>query len=669
MLDLEFTTLVLPDGETVPIVGHVAEVDDSREVTDEHGQIHGIRATATLSKVLSGVAVSTGFLDPILYSFTLAMSRSAFRIPESEIVLPAGAELHVRLEQELNVSHDFGPAAPPIARSGGEVSELTALVRTLPFRTETDRKAPSDLTNLLFIGPREAVTRAFDAAGWAATDRLDASSSYSTLRAIVENQGYREAPMSTLTLAGATPALTYAKTLDTFFKRHHARVFAAPGSYRNAPLWTASSTHDVGIGFATTSKHLIHVIDEHVDDERDKIVNDFLLTGCVDGVTMIERPWIPRDARNATGNALLTDGRIAVLQLNACESPTRADDPGTNRTAVRPHATERVARSVFLTLKDDLFRGNLIYQGYWAARLLGTAKRSGLQSTATQFVSDVSGEQFQVVRGEGTVAAPGPRTTSPTSDIPRIQGFATKLEFSFSGGPSRFGNRQFSTENVDLVVPVPGHGIVRSTVSSPTSLLDGASLAPRVTLNGRRVSHEFGYSYNTTTLSVDFVNPFTPPGAATGAAQIRQFSYNVLIHVRPNGARLRPYAAVGPGFQLVRLQEALAGSSGLFNIGFKDAGLILNAWNFGSKPALEGGGIFQPMAQYGGGVKAFVAPRFLVRADFRETLSAQPDFWTKSFPTLRSQELFGGTTLDPQPLITHGVMRHRQFTFGVGIAF
>jgi hypothetical protein len=36
------------------------------------------------------------------------------------------------------------------------------------------------------------------------------------------------------------------------------------------------------------------------------------------------------------------------------------------------------------------------------------------------------------------------------------------------------------------------------------------------------------------------------------------------------------------------------------------------------------------------GFKYQITPRFFIRADFRETLSQQPDYWTKSYPAIRS---------------------------------
>jgi opacity protein-like surface antigen len=55
-------------------------------------------------------------------------------------------------------------------------------------------------------------------------------------------------------------------------------------------------------------------------------------------------------------------------------------------------------------------------------------------------------------------------------------------------------------------------------------------------------------------------------------------------------------------------------------------GLLSAAYNFGSTPPLEGGGIFQVGFNYGGGIRYRITPRWMIRLDYRETLTSQPDF-------------------------------------------
>jgi hypothetical protein len=43
-----------------------------------------------------------------------------------------------------------------------------------------------------------------------------------------------------------------------------------------------------------------HLIDENVDRERSKVVNDLLFTGCVEAVGLAPRPRLPEHLFNAT---------------------------------------------------------------------------------------------------------------------------------------------------------------------------------------------------------------------------------------------------------------------------------------------------------------------------------------------------------------------------------
>jgi opacity protein-like surface antigen len=109
---------------------------------------------------------------------------------------------------------------------------------------------------------------------------------------------------------------------------------------------------------------------------------------------------------------------------------------------------------------------------------------------------------------------------------------------------------------------------------------------------------------------------------------------------------------------------------GWFKLGLSNIGLISAAYNFGSDPPLDGGGIFRAGFNYGGGVRYRITPRWMIRADYRETLIAQPDFWTKS-----QKEILGGIDADPGTTLTvvgpvlDGAMRQDRVTMGVSFTF
>ena len=82
---------------------------------------------------------------------------------EPEILYPSGAELLVELTAPLITSEVFPSNIPQVARTPEEREQMLRFVRALPFRTATHAgNKASDLTNLLFLGPPEAVRRALD---------------------------------------------------------------------------------------------------------------------------------------------------------------------------------------------------------------------------------------------------------------------------------------------------------------------------------------------------------------------------------------------------------------------------------------------------------------------------------------------------------------------------
>ena len=132
---------------------------------------------------------------------------------------------------------------------------------------------------------------------------------------MAEDRGYKEAPVSILFLDDRPPDLAFEKTNNTFSARHHLRIWRRPGVFGGKPVWVSSSTHDTGIDFSEENRTFIHKIDPHIDRERAKVVNDLLFTGTVKGLALVDRPSVPAKGYNATGDQILTDGRMAVLRF------------------------------------------------------------------------------------------------------------------------------------------------------------------------------------------------------------------------------------------------------------------------------------------------------------------------------------------------------------------
>lgn len=674
-IQLQFDSLRLPGNHDTPIAGRISSIDNARETVDAKDRIKGIRATASFSSVMSGIVITVSALDPMLLAFGLTSSLATFRIPESEIVFPTGTEMHFELTAPLTLTEAFSPAIPTLMTT----AELESMIKDLPFRTTTQASnMPSDLTNLVFLGSEAAVKNAFDAAGWAQTDALDARSTYGTMRSIMENQGYREAPMSTLLLNNQAPRFTYSKTLNTFFQRHHLRVFPQSATFENQNVWTASSTQDTGIGFATGQKSFIHIIDENIDNERAKVVDDLILTGCVDSVAMVKRPWVPLDAFNSTGDRLRTDGDAAVLKLNACTMPARADQSvitGEERST-RPNAPLRATRNTLLTLRSDLLRGNFVYQGYAGTKLAIEALKKPNPTTNQAQIVNYGGQQWQIVHGSKELHnVPGspvdPAEQRPTFDPLNRENepYRTFLEFSGSFGYSRFGNDKFSNQPLVIDIPLSDGSVIQFPSNALTSLRPGWNFSLASTFNApKRLAQEVGFTWNSSKLLIELQTPFSSDSLKYDA-DIRQFHYALLYHLRPNGKRFRPYLAGGGGMQFLRLTESEQKSNRYLKLAFQELNLLYSAFRFAQDPPLEGGAIFQFTANYGAGMKYHLTRRLVLRADFRETLSAQPDWWSKSYDTLRTMDSADDLFIEPGKLEKFGPLRQQRFSLGVGVTF
>jgi len=306
---LSFNKLITKDGKETPLKGRITKIDNSREVVDENGKIIGIVASETISsKMDEGLQKLSGTLGNILNTAKTVAIGSA----DASITYEPGTEMTYRVLAPFNFT---GPVEAPNLKPVDQ-QKLSQLVNAQPFQTFAENPPkPSDMTNLMFIGSQEVIEKAFTAAGWVQGAELTKMSGFQTFRAIAGQGGYKEAPMSILRLEDEAPAMTWQKGLNTFAKRHHLRIFKRPDTFEGKPVWVSSSTQDTGIEFSNDNHTFIHKIDPRVDRERGKVVTDLLFTGEAESFVMIDRPAVPKKSMNATGDDLLTDGKMAVVIL------------------------------------------------------------------------------------------------------------------------------------------------------------------------------------------------------------------------------------------------------------------------------------------------------------------------------------------------------------------
>ncbi|MFN8008501.1 MAG: LssY C-terminal domain-containing protein [Terriglobia bacterium] len=316
ILLIEFQEWVDSAGNKGKLSATLFQVDNAREMVDENGQISGILGSETISSKLDKGLENLAQHHAGLAELLEAAKKTVMKEPDTEISYGPGVEMTLKLAQPLKLSKPMTSPSQPVLQPIPDLPALSLLVNSLPFQTRAVKPPKdSDITNLMFLGSKEQLESAFKEAGWSTAEALNSKSELETIRAVAEDRGYKEAPMSMLLLDGKAPDLVYQKQNDTFAKRHHLRIWQRPEAYQGETVWVSSSTHDIGIDFSAEDRTFIHKIDPHIDLERKKVVNDLLFTGKVKSVEYVERTKVPKEGNNATGDKLLTDGKMAVILL------------------------------------------------------------------------------------------------------------------------------------------------------------------------------------------------------------------------------------------------------------------------------------------------------------------------------------------------------------------
>jgi hypothetical protein len=427
-----------------------------------------------------------------------------------------------------------------------------------------------------------------------------------------------------------------------------------------------------------------------IDNERAKIVNDLVFTGCVDSAERFERPWVPTGARNGTGETLITDRQISVLKLNDCANPE-----GPINLEARPdreiagNSVNRGFRQANLTIKNDFYRGNLVYQAVEGVRMgVNHLKPKEipppvLRASAIQSGSNSTGTDTQLLRE--TVASALKKEPVNSFEVPeealqlpdrnKREWSPIRFELSVQGGWLRYAGNNLDREGLTLIPLQPDLPMYGFTFQSTQH--NGWSIGTSVTLNTfRHFSNEFAFTYNRGKYRIGAGITSVPPDPDQNGYQeettgllTRQLQYNLMYNIRPREKRFIPYVAAGPVLQLTNITDApFKSPRGVYRVGLRNVGLFLAAYNFGSTPPLDGGGVFQFGFQYGGGLKYRFSRHWLVRLDFRETLTSDPNFIDRSInitPPLESDPY----SIERIRYQQAGAYRQQRLTLGFSFGF
>jgi len=327
-LVLDFSNIVHSNKQVTPLYARVLDVDNARE-TVENNEILGIVQPHASTKISLALA-AIGMANP-LAGYTIKGVQSVYGLStRREILFPAGTDLQIQVVRPSMLKQKEAWAGWPELTPDATLQQLVA---AMPLRTATPNKTPSDLTNLIFLGTEQQLITAFGEAGWIEADNLNVKTALKAAQATMRHTGYSDAPVSLLLLDGRPPDIVLQKSLNTFAKRHHIRIWRSSQSYNGRDVWVGAATHDIATTNARGGTKWSHRIDPHIDRERDWVLTDLLFAGTATAYANLDRPAAPKTAANATGDNILTDGKVSVVQLgttaqSASQTPAPGSVPG-----------------------------------------------------------------------------------------------------------------------------------------------------------------------------------------------------------------------------------------------------------------------------------------------------------------------------------------------------
>jgi len=409
-LKLDFTQLNLADGSRVDITSRLLEVENAREVV-KNGVIVGIRSTDTPEGTINSRLKHLPTWNP--YSdLGLIVYKATFPIfPEPEIWYGTGTDLRLQLTQSLEAP---AAMAMPVLSETAEDREIDSLITRFPDRVFTLNEKDADVVNLAFWGTREQLQNAFVAAGWVGSDKLSKASFLHEFHAFLDHSGYPTAPMRPMLLGNERPAMLWQKSLNTYSKRDHVRIWDSSAKVEGTPVWIGAATHDEGATLSLRQKRFVHHIDPYIDEERAKIVRDLKVAGCVQSVSYVDRPDLPSNMLNATGDPLRTDGKVALIELKDCAQP---QIPSATSKRFKPgNVAFRYVRRQILTFRSDIWRANIVYGGYDLVRFIGHAVHSQ-KAPVSPDDSLMRAKTDHAVPGKTAPASAKPKPTAGSSTV------------------------------------------------------------------------------------------------------------------------------------------------------------------------------------------------------------------------------------------------------------
>lgn len=206
---------------------------------------------------------------------------------------------------------------------------LRERLKQLPANTTNEKgNAEGDPLNLILVGSAPLAMAALSECGWAFTHRIDGTTVRRIITAALAGNPYLTAPVSSLYVFGRPQDVAFQRARSNLSQRNHLRLWLAPFTVENRPVWVGQVSRDIGIKLTTKSPTLTtHVIDPMVDESRQFVLESLLSRLRVSDFGFVrgsDPARLTRPRKNLAGDPYITDGLRLVLFLS--EEPVMTEN-------------------------------------------------------------------------------------------------------------------------------------------------------------------------------------------------------------------------------------------------------------------------------------------------------------------------------------------------------
>jgi hypothetical protein len=188
--------------------------------------------------------------------------------------------------------------------------------------TNKEGTEPGDPLNLVVVGDEQQLLRTLVRGGWDFTETVNSGTVRSMISSFVFGSPYRNAPISPLYFEGRHQDFAMQRARSSVSQRNHLRLWLTPLRIDGKSVWIGQVSRDIGVRFTTKTPFLTtHAIDPDIDEARDYVLEDMLVTGSLDRWGLVRGVGATNgdsSRTNLTGDHYFTDG----LRLVFFVSPT-----------------------------------------------------------------------------------------------------------------------------------------------------------------------------------------------------------------------------------------------------------------------------------------------------------------------------------------------------------